>query len=194
MKNKRAAMEMSVGTLVTIVLLMAVLGLGIVLIGNIFNTATGSVGVIDDKIMGELNDLFAEQGADVVVRLGADRLAKIPQDSYDFGIAIGAQTPDGSATDRSRLQYKLKLDDSEQKNCVALLGGESYVEDLIRQKIGRNRWINFDQFDGPSAGARISFDIPKAITKCTQKVLIDVRDTDDSDRIFAGTFFKFQII
>jgi len=36
MKSKRAAMEMSVGTIVTIVLLMTVLILGLVLVRSIF--------------------------------------------------------------------------------------------------------------------------------------------------------------
>ena len=53
-ENKKAAMEMSVGTIVTIVLLMSVLVLGLVLITNIFSGATSSVKTIDDKVKSEI--------------------------------------------------------------------------------------------------------------------------------------------
>jgi len=51
-KNRRAAMEMSVGTIVTIVLLMTVLILGLVLVRTIFSSAKYNVDVIDEKIRG----------------------------------------------------------------------------------------------------------------------------------------------
>ena len=58
MKNKRAAMEMSVGTMVTIVLLMIVLVLGIFFIQRIFRTGTTAIDGIDAKIQNEIDNLF----------------------------------------------------------------------------------------------------------------------------------------
>ena len=49
-KNKHAAMEMSVGTIVTIVLLMAVLVLGLVLVRTIFKNSTESIDSIDEQV------------------------------------------------------------------------------------------------------------------------------------------------
>lgn len=65
--NKKAAMEMSVGTIVTIVLLMSVLVLGLVLISNIFKSSNKAVGQIDSQIQNQINKLFSEEEKEVVV-------------------------------------------------------------------------------------------------------------------------------
>lgn len=82
MKNgKRAAMEMSVGTMVTIVLLMIVLVLGIFFIQRIFTSGTNAIDTIDSQVQSEIQKLFAREDAklafyptsrDVVVKRGDD--------------------------------------------------------------------------------------------------------------------------
>lgn len=67
MENKKAAMEMSVGTIVTIVLLMSVLVLGIFLVQRIFGTATSAIDVVDAQIQSEINKLFASEGKKLVI-------------------------------------------------------------------------------------------------------------------------------
>lgn len=196
--EKKAAMEMSVGTLVTIVLLMAVLGLGIFLIQKIFTGATDSVDVINDKVMGQINDLFSSQNARVVVKLGADRKAKIKRGSIDFGIAIGAKTNSGGPViSRNQLQYTLELDTSEAGNCIALLGsdGGNIVKGWINQKSviggpGENDKQGFDEYEADKAYAIVYFDIPDAVTKCSQKIYVSV--TEGTEAV-GGTFFKIQI-
>ena len=59
MKNRKAAMEMSVGTMVTIVLLMVVLVLGIFFIQKIFDTGTNAIETIDSQVQAELQKLFS---------------------------------------------------------------------------------------------------------------------------------------
>ena len=58
-KNRKAAMEMSVGTIVTIVLLMSVLILGIFLVQKIFGTSTNAIDSVDTKIQSEIDLLFS---------------------------------------------------------------------------------------------------------------------------------------
>ena len=65
--NKKAAMEMSMGTVVTIVLLMSVLVLGIFLIQKIFSVGTSAIDGIDTKIQGEINEMFADEGEKVII-------------------------------------------------------------------------------------------------------------------------------
>ena len=60
LKGRKAAMEMSVGTIVTIVLLVSVLILGIFLISRIRETSVDVISMTDDAITDELNKLFAE--------------------------------------------------------------------------------------------------------------------------------------
>ncbi len=58
--NKKAAMEMSVGTIVTIVLLMAVLVLGLTLVRSIFGSAQGAVDLTDSQLKEEISDIFGD--------------------------------------------------------------------------------------------------------------------------------------
>jgi hypothetical protein len=190
-QNKKAAMEMSVGTIVTIVLLMSVLVLGLVLVRNIFSGATSSVTDLNEKVLGEINNLFADEGDNVVVKLGSDKKAKVKAGTADFGVAIGASTFDGSTSSRTRLKYKVSLG-TEKDDCVNKLGVAN-TEKLINQEI--DTWLNFDDYDGPNSYAIVSFNIPKGTTLCTQKVLIDVKDENQPvDTVLGGTSFKVEII
>ena len=66
-KNKKAAMEMSVGTLVTIVLLMVVLVLGVVLIRSIFSGSQDAVEQINSQVIDEINKVFEQEGSKISV-------------------------------------------------------------------------------------------------------------------------------
>ena len=67
MKSKKAAMEMSVGTIVTIVLLMSVLVLGIFLVQKVFDSSTGAIDSIDNQVQSEISKLFADEDLALVV-------------------------------------------------------------------------------------------------------------------------------
>jgi len=58
---------MSVGTIVTIVLLMSVLVLGLFLVQKVFSSGTGAVDAIDDQVQNEITKLFAEEGMKLAI-------------------------------------------------------------------------------------------------------------------------------
>ena len=58
---------MSVGTIVTIVLLMTVLVLGIFLVQKIFFSATNAVESIDTEIQNEIKELFTQEGKKIAI-------------------------------------------------------------------------------------------------------------------------------
>jgi len=60
MKNKRAAMEMSIGTIVTIVLSMTLLIGGIMLVTNISKSGADIVDITDSQVKNQINQLFGE--------------------------------------------------------------------------------------------------------------------------------------
>ena len=64
-KNRKAALEMSVGTIVVIVLAVSMLILGIVLVRSIMCSAIGLTGQVNEKVESELNRLFSDQGGEV---------------------------------------------------------------------------------------------------------------------------------
>ena len=67
MKSTKGAMEMSVGTIVTIVLLMSVLVLGLFLVQKVFSSGTSAVDAIDDQVQNEITKLFVEEGRKLAV-------------------------------------------------------------------------------------------------------------------------------
>ena len=60
-KNKKAALELSIGTVVVLVIGMAMLILGLVLVRTIFTGAKYNVDQINKNVEAEINKLFDEE-------------------------------------------------------------------------------------------------------------------------------------
>ncbi len=89
-RSKRAAMEMSVGTIVTIVLLMTVLILGLVLVRTIFSSSVENIEGIDQAVKSEINKLFSEDSSRKVVVYPPTRKITVKKgdDTLGFGFSI----------------------------------------------------------------------------------------------------------
>ena len=175
--NKKGAMELSMSTIVILVLAMSMLILGLILVRSIFKGATESVDNINTKVKGEITKLFVDESSNIVVNLGADKVARVKADTENFGITFGARTLDGSAVVPNRMKYKMSLDDASTDNCVKLIGVRE-TEAFFKQQIGTN--IEFDKWEGDIAFAIIQLDIPEATELCSQKVRIDVTDNNEA--------------
>jgi len=105
--RKRGALEMSIGTIVVIVLAMTMLILGLVLVKSIFSGATYNVNVMDEKVRGEINKLFVENKK-IVVYL-SDNKADMKQ-GEDWGVAWAVKNLGNSGT----LSYDIKTEEIEQ--------------------------------------------------------------------------------
>ncbi len=190
-KNKKAAIELSIGTVVIIVLAMSMLVLGIALIRNIFKGATGVVDLSNDKVLEEITSLFSDEGSDIVVKLGADQTAKIKQDSGPFSVGIGARKTDRSAiTAADDIKYKITLDEDTPGNCYQVYG-DTETEKLFLTPLGTPD-RRFDKFEGSQAFAVIQLNVPDAVPLCTQKVYIEVKETGESS-YYAGNYFIVEI-
>lgn len=66
LKAKKSAMELSIGTIVVVVIAVTMLILGLVLVRTIMCSAIGLTGEINDKMKGEMNRLFQTTGGEVV--------------------------------------------------------------------------------------------------------------------------------
>jgi len=188
--HKKGAIELSIGTIVIIVLAMSMLILGLVLIKGIFTGATESVDILNDKVKGEITALFADEEADVIVKLGSDRTAKVKAGTDIFGVGVGARTLDGSATDRNRLKYKVTTESASQNNCAKVLG-QSKLNSLFVTTT--DTYIPFDEFQGANSFAIVQFNVPKGTATCSQKVYIDVKDSQTNE-VVGGSFFIIEIV
>jgi len=89
MKNNKAAMEMSVGTIVTIVLLMSVLVLGLMLTKNIFKSANGAIDLTDSELNEEIGKLFdSDDTQGVAIYPKAKEITLKMGEDGSFGVGI----------------------------------------------------------------------------------------------------------
>lgn len=186
-KNKKAAIELSIGTVVIIVLAMTMLILGLVLVRNIFKGATDSVDTLNDKVKTEITNIFAEGGSKIAIRLGADKIAKVESGTDGFGIAVGAQTRDGSAVDNTNLKYYLEYtNDLSHGDC----NGIEILDHSFTAR--RSGTYQFEDTSGENGYVRLVFNIEEGAPECTQRIKIYTRDTDTDD--IASASFRVQII
>jgi len=176
MRSKRAAVELSMSTIVVVVLAMALLIGGIVLVRNITSGATESVDTINAKVMSEINGLFSENKR-IVVKLGSNKIAKVKADNEVFGLVVAASTIDGDLANSANIAYQLSLDSSARTNCLTEIG-QVATEELFLQKF--NEQLSFDSLDGSSAAALIQMQIPEGTKLCTQKIFFDVYEGGDN--------------
>ena len=173
--TKKGAMELSISTIVVIVLAMSMLILGLVLVRTIFTGATESVTEIDTKIKGEIKEMFVDDSTKIIVKLDSDKTIRIRADGTMSGVGFGARTIDGSIVDTKEMKYKLNLDTNSRENCVSILNIKK-VEEFFKQNIGTD--MPLDEFEGDTAFAAIQISIPEGTPLCSQKVFIDVWDGD----------------
>lgn len=125
---KRAQMQMSVGTIVTIVLLMTVLILGLVLVRTIFFGAIENVDIIDQAVKNEINKLFAEDDSRKIVLYPANRLIKIKKGDEKLpGFAFSIRNVE---TTTGEFTYNVFVNDPDiRKKCnINVQEAESWIQ------------------------------------------------------------------
>ncbi len=198
-QNKKGAIELSIGTVVIIVIGMTMLILGLVLVKSIFSGATDSVGELNTKVRGQIAKLFTEdQSTGVTVFLGGDKTARIKPSADSFGIAIGAEDPDGAALeDTDTLTYQLKVrESSDPKSCLKVLGNgdpEKMYTKIFKDREAFEGFAAFDKIDGSVATALIFLSVPKGTPVCSQKIEVKVKKASDNDKVVGVDTFNIEI-
>ncbi|MGY4884926.1 MAG: hypothetical protein ACP5NZ_05095 [Nanobdellota archaeon] len=174
-RNKKAAMEMTVGTIVTIVLLMSALVLGLVLTKTIFVNTTNSVNSIDEQMKSEINDLFEQdESKDLIVGLGGESTAKIKQGTDQFGIPF-AFSPE-----------RPQVWGGENKGCLWSITTRTSASTSACTN-PQNKWTNptanifpgikdmqFDEVYSNNGYSLLKIDVPEDVSPCTQRFYITV--------------------
>lgn len=135
---------MSVGTIVTIVLLMAILVLGLVLIRTIFKGSIENIDGIDTAIKAEIDKLFAENADRKIIIYPPTReiILKKGDDTRGFGLAIrnlGEEAKFSYDITAQEVSCPDSLRQSEAEDLIALnrdrnniiIGGGSIMEDPV---------------------------------------------------------------
>jgi hypothetical protein len=178
--QKRGAIEMSIGTIVTIVLMVTMLILGIVLIRNIFSSAKGVVDLTDTQLRNEVNKLFSEENA-IAIYPGT-RYVEIKQTATD-GVGFGLKNLQQGATGGTSFSYKVSA--SDVANCgVTQQVAESWIvvgkaENDITIPIGGN------------VVRKVMFQIPIGSPLCIARYKVEVQAGSNA---YASDFFDVKIL
>jgi hypothetical protein len=171
MENRKAAMEMSVGTIVTIVLLMTVLILGLTLVRSIFSSGTDAIDSIDAAVQNEINKLFAEEGKKLVVFPTSRQISlKKGDDPAGFGFAVKNV---GQGTGSDTFTYQITADAEEVQERCGISGDEA--ESYLLPSQGQ---FNLARGESLEPYELILFTLPEDAPICTMTYRLEVSSTE----------------
>ncbi len=184
-KNSKGALEMSVGTIVTIVLLMSVLVLGLFFIQKIFNSGSNAITSIDSQVQNEIAKLFSE---------GGNVLAIYPN-SQDITIKKG-DTPRGFAfsiknRDTSPHSYKYEIFAQEGFDYKAQCGPRMTQPKADKYLILYTGRLTIPGSATLSNPELVRFNVPESAISCTipYRLNINYDDKDNQGPFEGATLF-----
>lgn len=179
-QNKKAAMEMSVGTIVTIVLLMSVLVLGIFLIQQIFGTAKGAIDLTDKQIMDQLRKLYGGEDLPVMIFPQTGEIEVKKGNSDAFGLIINNRLES-----EETFSYKISFVDGGTCGIT-----ETQAMSFVAPKEREN--LRLASGSGLTTPLRINFAIPDSANLCKGILYrLDVSKQDGS--IYDGVDLSLTI-
>lgn len=166
LRSKKAAIELSVGTIVVIVLAMSMLILGLVLVKNIFAGAKYNIDVLNNKVTDEISKLFTEE-KEIVLYL-ANRQATIKQGEI-FGVAFGIKNTQQGVSGKEEFTYDITANDPDlETQCgVSSEDAESWIYP--------GRAGSFSLAPGEIYYGLARFNIPKGSILCTVRYNLNVK-------------------
>ncbi len=175
--NKKGAMEMSVGTIVTIVLLMAVLVLGLTLVRQIFSSSKGAIDLTDQQLRDQIGKAFGAEDQKIIV-YPESRYIEIKQEDRD-AIGIGIRNLLEGVSGTQTFSYEIKVGESTCGNADAL----SWIE------LGKSEQ-NIPIPVGEYASRKVNFRIPTGSPLCTVRYRVEV---GTSSGTYATDFFDLVV-
>lgn len=164
MKSKRAALEMSTGMIVTIVLLMTVLILGLVFVRSVFNTGTSAVNQVDSAVQNEINKLFAEEEKSIVVYPASGEITLDKKDDPK-GFAFSVKNKDVESADFS---YSVGAQD------VSRCGSGFTKEVANSYLLGGSGSFSLGAGNALDSGRAVKLDLPETAPPCTIIYVLEV--------------------
>ena len=187
MVNKKGAMELSMSTIVILVLAMSMLILGLVLVKSIFTGAKYNVDTMNTKVQNEINKLFVEDEK-LVVYL-ANKKLDIKQ-GEDWGVAFAIKNLIQGVTGSKKFEYEVEvnMDSTELKNnCggLSINEAESYIKSPKSSSL--------TLLPGATDYDIIRFSLPEGAPLCFIRYSIDVKDPTNPSSVYVSRNFDVNI-
>ena len=155
-KSTKGAMEMSVGTIVTIVLLMSVLILGLVLVKNIFSSANGAIKLSGTQLDNQISKAFGDSSTRAVMYPTSNALTIKVGKSDAMG--VGIKNIANNVNDPTDFTYEV----SSPENSCGLTNDQAMK--LIMLGKATSSPINIPI--GQLYSGKITFQIPDTMPNC----------------------------
>ncbi len=170
MKNKNAAMELTMGTMVTIVLLVMVLILGGYFVNKIFFSATGSIDQIDTAVKSEINKLFSEDNTRKIVIFPSSRQISLEKGQQGSGFAFSIRNLGETV---GVFTYNIKAVETSCPNSLTTTQADSFIA------TGRER-TSANPITIPSGSIMdlpqlVTFSIPGTAPPCTISYSVNIQ-------------------
>jgi hypothetical protein len=180
--KKKGAIELSIGTIVIIVLAMSMLILGMVLVKNIFSGSNENILQMNDKVKDQINKLFVEDKKTIVYL--SNQIAKIEQNE-DWGVAFGIKNLQKGTAEAGKFSYEVTVSDPDVRQKCGL--GERDIEGWM--KTGRSDSMTLAP--GETYYGIVRFLIPENAPLCTVRFHIDVKLNNQP---YATDFFDVEVM
>jgi len=125
MKNKKGALELSVGTIVIIVIAMSMLILGLVLVRTIFTAASESVDQLNDVVREQISETFRDTDKRIAMSL-TNRQANV-QKEETFGIAFGIRNTETGVAEAGQFTWTVRATEVQSRCSLSLERADSYI-------------------------------------------------------------------
>lgn len=183
LENKKAALEMSVGTIVTIVLLVSVLILGIFLIQQIFKSSQYNIDVLDQKLRGEIDKLFTED--QTLVLYLANNKAEVKQ-GEDYGVAFGFKNQETGTAQAGIFSYEVIF-----SNPGAVIDRCGIETSVVERWMTGEAEIGIPVGPGKTGFRLVRFDVPSTAPLCIIRFSVNV---EKDGMAYESGFFDLKII
>ena len=183
--RKKGALELSVGTIVIIVIALAFLILGLVLVRQIFFSATHNVDILDQKVQAEIQKLFTEEKRMVVYL--SNNIAK-PKQGEEWGVAFAIKNLETGTINEGRFNYNVKIG----MGATELKTNCGITENQVLSYIALGKEGAMSIAPGQTAYSIVRFKIPETAPLCLMRFNIDV--TMGAERkSYTSDFFDLEI-
>ena len=166
--DKKAAVELSISTIVIVVLAMSMLILGLVLVRSIFTGATSIADMTNTQVKNQIAKLFAEDQKLVIYP--DSRQITIKQGATPDGFGIGIKNLMQGSTTAVKFSYEVVVSDPDlQKKCGV---GEKEAEGWI--VTGRSE-DNMQIASGDFISPKVLLSVPVGAPLCTLRYRVNVK-------------------
>jgi hypothetical protein len=171
--RKKGAMELSVGTIVVLVLAMSMLILGLVLIRTIFSSATSAISDIDKGTKDAISKAFADSDKKLAMYPTARKI-DIKQRTQGEGFAFSVRNLDNEDMD---FKYNIYVD--KEFNIISKCKIKaSDAEDWIDVSTGSIPLGRGATMENPRL---VTFNVPEGAPLCTIPFAVDVKYKDGTN-------------